>query len=512
MNTKTFRCSQRSGKSLAALGLIVASIAGCSGVSDDAGLVSDEEGEGAPEMGRLEQALTNVVIVSKIERTGGIAMPGVEVVLSGNSERRAVSDANGMVRFSVPAGRYSLKPAQRAGRTFAPDVLNFSASTDNFTTFRCSGAGCTSSTVVNAAKSVLITDPTVVGSDLASNASNGPFSFRHMIEEMAPPDADPADFVLDWIGQFSDVTELNGFPVSQRDTTAWIDGWPKDEAGRLDLAQAPFELFAIVNRTDLHANAPGELRFVYGLVLGEFEQSMTVIFEYALPTRDMNTGANLNRKSWVNKFQALGSLGFGPAYNAQLQALTDLVTRRGASPSRPQGSAIGQVRSNEIVLGSPWQMREFHLSDAGALRLVGPGMTPADTHMQQDTPEHLELAAYINANAVSIRGGFDEVPGSMLGGESNEEGAWAFSVPVDEPARVSFAGKTCNGCHSIETSGLQLGGFYHIAPGVDPGSDGTGRLSPFVKTLEIPRRTAFMQNQLTCTGAACAVGAEALLF
>ena len=238
---------------------------------------------------------------------------------------------------------------------------------------------------------------------------------------------------------------------------------------------------------------------------------MTVIFEFELPTRDANTGASLNRKSWVNKFQALRDVAFGPTYNQQLQALTDLVTRRGSMPAKPGGNAIGQVRTNEIETSGPWQMREFHLQQTGgglALRLAGTGQTPADEHVIPGTPEHQALADYINANAVAIRGGFAEVPASMIGGQSTEVEPWQFAVPVDEPARLSFAGQTCNGCHAVETANLQREGFYHVSPVADGGDDGTGRLSDLVKLFEIPRRAAFMQNQIACTGSACAPAAE----
>jgi hypothetical protein len=77
------------------------------------------------------------------------------------------------------------------------------------------------------------------------------------------------------------------------------------------------------------------------------------------------------------------------------------------------------------------------------------------------------------------------------------------------------AGQTCNGCHFSEVhdpqtgAPLNTGGFYQIAPINDTSADGTARLAPFIKDFEIPRRTKFMQNVLTCSGSGCAAGAEA---
>src|ERR1043165_7008520 len=48
---------------------------------------------------------------------------------------------------------------------------------------------------------------------------------------------------------------VNGSPVSSRpQITAIIERWPKLAGGRLDLAQAPMKLLAIVNRIDLASN------------------------------------------------------------------------------------------------------------------------------------------------------------------------------------------------------------------------------------------------------------------
>lgn len=221
----------------------------------------------------------------------------------------------------------------------------------------------------------------------------------------------------------------------------------------------------------------------------------------------------LTRKSWASKFHALGTKTFGASYNSALQAVTDLFTKRNTSPLKPGGSSINQVRSNEIMMGfsrDPWQLREFQLNTAGgplALRLSTTAMTPADAVLGS-TPLTQMLLDYINGSAALIHGGYASVPAVTIGGHSNQNFKWSFAQ-VSESARHDFAGQTCNGCHSTEQQHpqtgefLSAGFFYQVSP-VD------GSLSAFMRNFEIPRRTTYMQNILTCSGSACSAGAEVL--
>jgi hypothetical protein len=235
-----------------------------------------------------------------------------------------------------------------------------------------------------------------------------------------------------------------------------------------------------------------------------------VAFEYDLPSSDPRTGAALTRADWAARFHALGALAFGPVYNASLQAITDMFTRR----TKTGASALRQIRSNETLMGGPWQMREFRLTTAGdgpALRLVPTAQTPVAGAVAEGTPQNHTLLRYLVASRAAIHGAFATVPDAIVGGQANESFAWRFSAPVDPGARHAFAGQTCNGCHFSEAAGLPVDGFHHVSPIAEPGADGSGRLSSFVKLVEIPRRTFFMQNLLTCSGWTCATGGEASL-
>src|SRR5207249_721271 len=86
----------------------------------------------------------------------------------------------------------------------------------------------------------------------------------------------------------------------------------------------------------------------------------TVIFEYGIQAKSCD-----GIKAWAQRWHALGSIPFGENYNVALQSITDTFTRIGANPNKPNGSAINQVRTDEIalvrVLGLPWELREFAL-------------------------------------------------------------------------------------------------------------------------------------------------------
>jgi hypothetical protein len=474
------------------------------------------------EEGPLEEAQSaassTVNIVGHVGTSSGQTVPGAVIHLNGSLQATTVSDSNGNYVFRVPPGSYSLNPSL-PGATLTPDVVNLnSLSADVVQSFSCSGA-CASGPAIVAGRELVITDPTVVTDARASNATMGPWSFDWMMTQMAPAGTDPADFVGHWLSQFEiPGGTINGFPVDVRTTAALRGIWPTNPAnGKLDLTKAPFQLLAIVNRVDLHATGDGELRFVYGAVdQTGVPQAMTVIFEFGLPTVNPQTHAAMTRSGWASRFHQLGSLSFGSSYNAALEAITDLVTAANTSPSKPGGSSINQVRSNEILMNENgiWQLREFHLSTASGsaqLTLSPTAQTPVDSANTAGTPENQVLSSFLTSAALPVQFGFAAVPSNILGGGADESFTWSLPAPVTNAALRSFAGQTCNGCHNSDAANQNIGGFYQISPFPPVGTDGTGRLSPLITSVEIPRRTAFMQNMLTCSGSSCAPGAEPLL-
>jgi hypothetical protein len=264
--------------------------------------------------------------------------------------------------------------------------------------------------------------------------------------------------------------------------------WPKLPDGRIDLAQAPFRLLAIVNRQDLRDNfgygqsgSGGEARLVFGAVMcedlpgstlsfsNEPELEFTVIFEYEVPL-----GSCFGARNWANQWRNLGTLTTGStAYNTALQAITDQFTLRDVMPGRlPNRSAINQVRTNEIALFTPpvdsmWQLREGTLRsvapDAGFLEHSTVAQTPAGA-----TPAVTHIGPFINANVASLLAGTHVVPlqypaGSPFRGSHIDVGAggpWNPSGVPNTEARHKFGLATCNGCHKPETHT----NFLHISP------------------------------------------------
>ncbi|AUX48878.1 uncharacterized protein SOCE26_104210 [Sorangium cellulosum] len=442
-------------------------------------------------------------------------MSGVTVQLSGPVSASAVTDSHGNFIFlGLPAGVYSLAASKPSAAITPSSVSLGSVSADQIQNFTCAGA-CGAGPAVDPYKEIAIVDPSVTEDARASNATGGPWSFRYLIEQMTPSGVDPADFVAEWLEGFQPLT-INGYPTTPRGLPPLLDLWPTRPDGKLDLAQAPFQLLGIFNRTDLHASGSGEARFVFGIIpRNRPVAGMTVIFEYRLPTNALVT----DRLNWITRFHALGQYPFGAQYNEELQEITDLFTQRGAERStmgNPNASALGQLRTSETLLGgAPWSWREFHLVPEPTgyqafLRLALAAQTP-DQQLNGDAA----LESFLLANRTGIIAGVTPLDAQFLGGEA--EGSivpsatkWVFPG-ADEPLRHAFAGQTCNGCHNAETE--QLATFYHVAPFAVPGPDGTGVLSNFVKQVEIPRRVSFMQNRLTCAPLAgnCSPGSESVV-
>jgi hypothetical protein len=174
--------------------------------------------------------------------------------------------------------------------------------------------------------------------------------------------------------------------------------------GKLDLTKAPLRLLAIGNRLDLRnlaAGKAGEGRFVFGVLDGGTPRQFTVILEYNLPG---STQADV--ASWAARWHALGTLGIGtPAYNAALQKITDAFAGPNLIPTRPNGSSISQVRSNEIALSSPWELREFGLNAAGNLVERTVALTP-----QAGLNGSTKVRDFVNTNQAAILGGTFVVP------------------------------------------------------------------------------------------------------
>lgn len=340
-----------------------------------------------------------------------------------------------------------------------------------------------------------IVDEAVVGDARSRNDAGGPWSFRYAVEQMAPPGVAPEDFVRDWLDSWLNSESVNLFPVTKRVGVVphaicpWLKRTPENAcdadckacAGqKLDLAQAPFRLIAIVNRTDLReqdATEPaGEGRLVFAFVDGAGDdpaavsQEMTVIFEYKLPD-----AGGRDIKYWAERWHELGaSAAFDEAYKEKLRAITDEFVKRGAAPGAPGDSALAQIRVNELHFSNwPWQLREYHLGESGL------GLAPTRNTPDQSLNFSDALKSFVSANREAILEGKHLLPPALTGGMA--EAGFKWQMPgVDEALRKAFAKETCNGCHQGETQSIDT--HFHISPkraGVD-------KLSPFVNNPADP--------------------------
>jgi hypothetical protein len=176
-------------------------------------------------------------------------------------------------------------------------------------------------------------------------------------------------------------------------------------------------------------------------------------------------------------------LGSAP-YPAALQTITDQFTAANTSPSKPNGSSLNQLRTNELALGAgPWELREFNI-DATTHLLVNvtvkqePQTSFNDIHIPH-TPSDVQIMAnFVNTNTPAVENNTYTVP-LMEGGQHFLAGKahtmnpvtyhWDGTEPAPAPSRISsdkarfvFSLNTCSGCHGGEAF---TGNFMHVAPG-----------------------------------------------
>jgi len=335
------------------------------------------------------------------------------------------------------------------------------------------------------AHSLMVTDPLVVEDptrtfDACTNAGNpdGAWTFNKLMTDMANTPltgVQPGDFVENWLKTWQTTAVVNSFPITQRPNinSLVLSTWPRDINGRLDLRRSPMRLLAIVNRLDLRNNAvygggrAGEGRFVFGVMRrlsggGCAQMRFTVILEYGLPLRGCPA-----IRSFAQQWGDLDAFALGSAtYNGALQDITDQFTRANASPSRPNGSAINQIRSNENALNPTWELREFNVLPSHQLALVTAKQTP-HTSFNTNNPSITALADYVNANQAAVIAEVHNVPltfaGSpfLTGASRNTQTVWKHDAIVDNDARHHLSLNTCDSCHGAET---QTGNFLHVAP------------------------------------------------
>ena len=360
---------------------------------------------------------------------------------------------------------------------------------------------------LNPSNTLMITDLSVVQDpdrtyDVCGNTGNpnGAWTFNTLMTAMANQSAtgvDPADFVENWLQSWNTPHTINSFPVPARTNinARVLSAWPRHSNGKLDLGQSPMRLLAIVNRVDLRSTLAGppryggnggipidagEGRFVFGVVdrsrnSGCSTMEFTVILEYGVPINQCTAIRN-----YAQQWNGLGNITLGSAaFNPALQAITDQFTLAGAGGLKFNGSAIKQIRTNEIALvgyrgqieldptpalsgraaipvGRPWELREFHLKADNMLHIVSTQKTP---HYSLNNTGL--LANYINAHSAQILSGTHNVlpiwssqpilTGSTFNFSVADAAVWNAPGIVNPQARHKLSLNTCDACHGGET-------------------------------------------------------------
>ena len=307
-----------------------------------------------------------------------------------------------------------------------------------------------------------IRDVSVVD-DPVRTGPGGAWTFGKLMEDMAPTPADAPAMVEAMLSSFLRQQTVNGFTLPPRSGAQQVLDSLRGPDGKLDLSRQAFRLLAIANRIDLNdvsASTAGEGRFVFGFApFGQFLQA-TLIIEYSIPAASQVEILDL-----ANAWHALRALPFpSEEYNAALQKVTERFTARNAAPGRTNGSALGQIRTNDFfTFGGAWEFREFHL-DATSGTLV-----PAPVAQTPDRSFNFSerLGRYVLANEPAILAEKHTVPlifegAPFQGGNVDASDFFTWQVPgVSPETRHRFARNTCNGCHTQEETGAA---FFQVNP------------------------------------------------
>lgn len=317
---------------------------------------------------------------------------------------------------------------------------------------------------IDVEKELLITDPAVV--DSAYAAYPGPFSFGHLIDELAG-ERGAKGLILDWVSLWEEDQEVNQRVVEARPAIRekLIDPWKakdgcagcSDDEWDIDLAHAPFRLLAIVNRLDLgtgvfiderekvsivtnsqyYSSTTAEVRFVFAALKPDgssLEGGFTMILEYGMRFQQRFRDRELPDAifKYAAYWHELGSFTrMDQAYLKALANITSVVTQRDRERSLrglkdPKGREIVlemppsaeplllQIRTNDGALGDVREFRQCRVS-GGEMRADRLAATPAAVFLEEGSREQRSLVRYLNDNERAIKNGTHVFPFSIRG-------------------------------------------------------------------------------------------------
>ncbi|MCF6407948.1 hypothetical protein L3C95_33990 [Chitinophaga filiformis] len=343
---------------------------------------------------------------------------------------------------------------------------------------------------------------------------NGVWTFGHLITQMANTPASGISvntFIQSWLEKWMETQIINADNVPARTNIfnqvilPWLQAsnpgaiintgnW---KTFNFDPSLAPFRLLAIVNRLDLRGNSgykisnAGEGRFVFSVLTANCTLlRFTAILEYGIPKSSCKELHDFAQQWWDLKALVPGTV----AYNDALQKITDQFTAAGTSPSKPNGSSLNQLRTNEIALARPWELREFVIGKKGVFEEVTVKQEPAlkFNRLSGATLANQQiLAKYANDSTAEILAQTYQVPEieaasgvNFLGGKSHTPAPVHFWDAATSPGpafitndtvRHLLSINTCSGCHGGEArtsvgnliddpAGVPHSSFLQIAP------------------------------------------------
>jgi len=335
---------------------------------------------------------------------------------------------------------------------------------------------------VDVQKELFITDLGVVNS-VEATTPTGAFHVKTLFEAMAPTGHGAKDVMLSLLTSFrNDSLDLPKRTIDEVILNPW-KRWevgatsplpitaapPSDADWDVNWEKAPFRLLAIVNRMDLRHNPTigqaGEGRFVFGMIdpVSGAPLSFTFIFEYVQPIASAS-----DIEAVALRWHSLGNIpAFNQDYIDALKAITLTFAGNDAVPARPNGSSIGQIRSNEIALndfsdplGAGWELREWRLKSHD-------GLFEPDT-VKETPPSSLNDSPFLGFLLDRFGVGLSEqIPNEMLG----FRGITAFSpdfqwevpgVALNDLRLRRFSVHTCSGCHGGDGKTGDGTSFLHV--------------------------------------------------
>ena len=323
----------------------------------------------------------------------------------------------------------------------------------------------------------VVEDPDRTTSPCANPAALKVWSFGKLMGDMVGGDeAAASKLVKDWLSQFRSVQDINDERVEPRN----IDSiWRPWAATNFDVKLAPFRLLAILSRADLLRSPllagenAGEIRFVFGAVdisnaAACSPLPFAVILEYGVRVADCD-----GLKEWADGWVKLAAYDpASPDYRSRLEAIAAGIIGAGSLPAKPYGSAIDRVRTNEVLAGSQYQLREFRLAPGKGLVQDTVAMTP-----REDLNGKPSLTAFLKSIEQEIAAQDYWIPRRFPSSGREPLLAGASTAGTQWTDGGIFAVNTCSGCHGAENGTKSV----HIDPV-------TRELSSFLEQTEAPRR------------------------